>query len=216
MTEILTMQDRPFIPDIPKAEGYYGYQVVTLSLAAAQTNRVIEVPGNFVQVFGLTTGASVQLSFNAPGNNLNFDGEQHMFIHFTRIYVTNTAQAGATVSIFIGNGVYYIPYYRTAQISPSVKLVKQYSINSGAAATLFSAAYGADFTGYSVTRIDMVNDVLGNTVYLGNAGVTAADGFPIVAGQFYSMALTPHYLAAPLYHIAPVASTLKIIVYGVQ
>jgi len=203
-------------PDINKYMDRVNYHIHALDLATARTDFAIETSGNFFQIMQLSDKGQLSVSFNKRGGSrITFDGEQHIFIPFYRFFVTNTAQAGKTVQLFIGNGCFFVPSYRTKMISPDVSKVQSFAPAVTDVAASLTATWAAAFAAYSVVRVDIFNDG-GDTAYIGDATVDTLTGFPVIPGQFYSIALTPHYLTASVFAVAPGGSstTLRIKVFG--
>jgi hypothetical protein len=79
------------------------YTYVEIDLGTARTDVALGLSGTSLTVKDLTTGASVSAKFNSttkPAVPLA-KGEVYQ-LKFTEVYLTNTAQAGYTLKLFIG------------------------------------------------------------------------------------------------------------------
>ena len=178
--------------------------IISLSLATARTSVKLDCTGGFFGIMELTSGASLTVSFNNPNSvGITFDSEQQVRTIYNKIFITNTAQPGATVKLYCGFNDEYIPYYRTKAIPPTVITQVTGAVNVSNAvitAILPALALRRQFIIYN-------NDLAGagNTIYIGTATVTLPagvnPGIPIPAGTERQFITQPFYIGA-IYGIA--------------
>ena len=77
------------------------YQIVTINLATARTNEELLVVGDFIGVASIT--GSCTLRVNERNNDaINLQIVRRTKTPFYRFFITNTAQAGKSVTLYIG------------------------------------------------------------------------------------------------------------------
>jgi len=178
--------------------------ITAIDLSVARTSVKYELSGGFFGIMELTTGANLTVSFNDPNSvGITFDSEQQIRTIYNKVYITNTAQAGATVKFYCGFNDEYIPYYRTKAILPTVTTLVTGKVS------VLSAAITAILPALALRRQFIIynNDLAGagNTIYIGTATVTlpagANPGVPILAGTERQFVTQPFYTGA-IYGIA--------------
>jgi hypothetical protein len=147
------------------------YSLITLDLSAAATNREIVLDGRFFCIQAITSGASVQIGFNDKSSQkFTFASQDALIVTYNKIYVTNSAQAGASVTLLLSTNLQYNPYdvksrKVSAQVFGSVTLV------TASVAQLLLPALDTRrslvITNYSAASA---------VVYLGDATVTVPGG----------------------------------------
>lgn len=80
------------------------YKVLTINLANARTNKEYAFPGYNLAVLKYTSGATdCDLRLNhVNGDAIDLLNTKRIESHFLRFYITNTAQAGKTLTLIVG------------------------------------------------------------------------------------------------------------------
>lgn len=181
------------------------YSVFDVSLATALVNKEINAYGNFFGIISITAGASVDVRFNGISNQaITLNAPQRFFLPFNKFYLTCSAQAGASVKIFVGQNTQYVPPNNLDSISAYSLYVAHGSVAIGPTATALLPALS--------TRRQLViwhNDIA-NGVSIGNdATITDGAGLPLGIGQERSWLSAPFYTGA-LYGICPAGVTISV------
>ena len=83
--------------------GKQEYFQKSFSLTSARTDEEVRLEGDFIQAWTDGSLAGVGIRFNSLQSGLvYFDRHNEMRLRFHRLYLTNTAQAGKTLDVFIG------------------------------------------------------------------------------------------------------------------
>jgi len=178
--------------------------IISLDLSTARTNYRLDCSGGFFGIMELTSGANLSVSFNDPASvGITFDSEQQVRTIYNKIFITNTAQAGATVKLYCGFNDEYIPYYRTKAILPTV--ITQVHNTVSVSNALITAILPA----LALRRqLIIYNNDPANNIYIGGATVTvpggAVPGLPIAPLTERQFITQPFYTGA-IYGIADVA-----------
>jgi hypothetical protein len=185
--------------DYMQENGLAIHQIIPLDLSTARTEFKMMIRGTFLQVYNMTSGASLDISFNKAKEPVTFDGEQQWESPFWAIYITNAAQAGASCKLVVMIKGRFTPYYRTKAIAPTVTTASTTvaPVTVGVAAGLISAANGLR---RSIILYNNGSDI----IYIGKDNtVTAANGIPIPVGT--ERVISEPFYVGDIYGISPTA-----------
>jgi hypothetical protein len=180
------------------------YQSILLDLSTARTKTPLEIEGTFLGITELSAGASVSICLNEKFNqDILFDSEQQVDQPFYKIFITNTAQTGCTVRLFISTGGRYIPYYRTKAILPTTPIAYYGIVTVLTTATLILAS------NVRTRQVYLNNMSDTNVIFIGvNNLVTTINGIPIWQGNEKKFETQPFY-TGDIYGIASASSELR-------
>ncbi len=79
------------------------YNQLLINLATARTNEEYRIPGDALYVIDMSSAAVAQIRFNNSGDDaIELKRGRRFQVPFSRFLVTNTAQAGLTVTLLVG------------------------------------------------------------------------------------------------------------------
>lgn len=85
---------------VSKTKTYFS---ITIDLSVARSQVEFKLPGQFLLVDDLTIGATAQIGFNEVQNDmLQLRYSRTFSTPFYRFFITNTAQAGCSITLIIG------------------------------------------------------------------------------------------------------------------
>lgn len=164
-----------------------------LSTARVGNGEAIRATGKKIAVTGASgISANAEVSIMQDGQSPYYEMIDQAYLYdgqgFEGFFLTNTAQAGAWIEITISDQKEDFEYYKpnTANINEIAEPVKtrggatgaQGAVAVGTVATVILAA-NANRTGWAVHNNGA------NTIFIGGAGVTTANGMPIAVGEKY-------------------------------
>ena len=195
------------------------YYIRTIDLSTANNNLPIEFEGDFFQVLSISSGAVITVRLNEQTfDAITFGSESHYYGLYKRIFITNTAQTGKSVQLFLGNGVYYSPFYRVQSILPNISVIISGVTSITPTGVLFPSAITAfDTTIYNLVRLVVFNNETGDQIKYGQpSAVTFANGMMLAEMTGMSFDFLPFYLATDLKFVADTGKSLSMsyLLYG--
>ena len=194
-----------------RSEKLSQYSVVALDLSVARNNVRIQTPGSFFSIMELTSGAVIDIRFNEISNPaITFDSEQQKRCLYYQFFITNAAQAGATVKLYLGQNSEYIPYYRTKAVLPTVDVQVWGTVSVGTSATQILPANPRrrQFTLYNDNDAKYIF-IGGSTVT--NTGVLKGIGMPPETEKYFTS--QPFFVGA-MYGASEISATNVIYCYA--
>lgn len=164
-------------------------QIVTIDLSTAQTLKELKMTGNTVWALDATSNAAaLTVRFNEQsGQGVTF--KKGMFlkgINFDRVFVTNTAQSGATITLLVAvEGDQLIAIENAAETLSSVNLVKASSADSVADVSITATSTVLVAAAASTRHELLITNLAANTqtMRIGDSGAGATNGIPLAPGQ---------------------------------
>ncbi|MBA7683796.1 hypothetical protein ES703_92181 [subsurface metagenome] len=92
---------QPIPLDILKKKRPRHYQKITLDLGIARTNELFWCVGDFIGVETITGSCTIRIN-EVGRDTINLQKVKKTYTPFYRFYMTNTAQAGKTLTLYIG------------------------------------------------------------------------------------------------------------------